>query len=230
MSIDYKKRYHKWKHKYLQIKESQFTIGKDAPRFLIEHKFPLIKDVDRDKTRFQLEKLRLMAGNDAINMISDAIEERLGTNIIINNITPMFGSDLLNMAFRFQNMIAINEKPDDLKHNIDLYDLSLRIKIINEPILPTLKKTEQEVIYTDGFFLTSKTIDSKSRIYIDDNVEISELANLYKERSKLFVYRVPTNYDFNYMFTKISSAHYEVFSYKKNKIDFYFVFVMSKMI
>lgn len=242
MSINYKTEYHKWKHKYLQLKGSalgpskeqpKIVEGKDVPKFILEHTFPLIKDVDRNKTQVLESTIRLMAGNDGMNLIADAIQNRMGSNIIITNITPNFGSDLINMAFRFQKLITIN--PNDitlLKHNINLYDLTLRVRIINEPILSSLKKTEQEVIYTDGFFLKSKKVGSKSRIYID-STEISELVNLYKERSKLFVFRIPTDYDFNHLFDQISGSYYEVFAYKKNKIgkkiDFYFILVMSKL-
>ena len=238
MSINYKTEYYKWKHKYLQLKGSSLASqkiveGKEVPKFILEHTFPLIKDVDRNKTQVLDNTIRLMAGNDGMNMIADAIQNRMGSNIIITNITPNFGSDLINMAYRFQKLITIDQNDISLlKHNINLYDLTLRIRIINEPILSSLKRTEQEVIYTDGFFLKSKKIGSKSRIYIDDT-EISELVNLYKERSKLFAFRIPPDYDFNHMFDKISGSYYEVFAYKKNKIskkvDFYFILVMSKL-
>lgn len=232
----YKRSYHKLRKQYNELKNNNLKIsyGKDYPKFIIENTFPLIKDVDRDNTEFNENTIRLMAGNNGIKLISDAIEQRMGSNITITNVTPNFGSDLLNMAFRFQKIITIDEGDISLlKHNIDLYDLSLRVKIINDSVIKSLKKTEQEIIYIDGYFLPNKTIDTKKRIYMDD-IEISKIVDLYKERSKMFVFRIPIDYDFNYMFTEISSTYYEIIGYKKDKIsrktDFYFIIVMSKMI
>lgn len=236
---EYKRSYDKLRKRYKELKGSindsqKIAYGKDYPRFIIERTFPLIKDVDRDKAMFYEETIRLMAGNDGTKLISDAIEQRMGSNITITNITPNFGSDLINMAFRFQKMITIDEYDVSvLNHNINLYDLPLRVKVINEPILKTLKRTEQEVIYTDGYFLNSRKFGKNVRYYIGDT-EISDIVDLYKERSKMFVFRVSPNYDFNHMFAKIASGFYEVLGYKKDpisrKTDFYFVIVMSKMI
>lgn len=236
---EYKKSYDKLRKRYKELKGSsldsqKIAYGKDYPRFIVEHTFPLIKDVDRNQTMFYEDTIRLMAGNDGTKLISDAIEQRMGSNITVTNVTPNFGSDLINMAFRFQKMITIDEHDlSILNHNINLYDLPLRVKVINEPILKTLRRTEQEVIYVDGYFLSSKKFNKNVRIYIDDT-EISDIVDLYKERSKMFVFRVPLNYDFNHMFAKISSGFYEVLGYKKDKlsrkIDFYFIIIMSKMI
>ena len=237
--MDYKIKYYKWKKRYLELKGGNiYKYGKDLPKFIIESKFPLIKNVDRDNTKSFDNEIRLMAGNDGIKVISDAIEDREGSNVIITNITPNIGSDLLNMIFRFQKMIAIDNYNDHnnttniskiLKHNIDLYDVNLRINILQGSILNNLKKTEQEVVYIDGFFLDNKVINSRKRIYIE-NIEISDLVDLYKEKARLFVYRIPNDYDLNYMINKIDGRYYEILRYNKDKEDFLVMLVSTNQL
>ena len=61
-----------------------------------------------------------------------------------------------------------------------------------------------------------------------DNIEISEIFNNLKNYTKLFIFKVPTNYDFNFFIknTNTNTSNYSIFEYKnKNRIVFYYIFI-----
>jgi len=229
----YRELHNHYKKLYLKYKGGSIK-GKELPAYIIQNKFPVIQNVDRDEVMVAKDNIKLMAGNDATKVMADIIENRMGSNIEFTNITPNIGSDLINFTFRFQKPIAIigNESEETkkmLKHNLDLYNLNIRVKVHDSDILKTLKKIEQDVLYIDGFFLESKD----RRIYLGKH-EISELVEMFKERVKMFAFRVPVDYDFNHMFTEISTKHYEVFSFKEDdvskEINFFMITVLTDQI
>jgi hypothetical protein len=237
MNDSYQNKYKIWKRKYLDLKEDSFgrldRLGKDTPSFIIQNTFPVIKNINRDNVKILDDDIRKMAGNEGTRMISDIIEERLGSNIIFTNITPNIGSDLINFTFRFQNINTVDDRKNKrvseiLNHNINLYDLTIRINKYEDSILNILKdrKIIHDVVYIDGFFLKNKD----GKIYVN-KYEISELVEMFKEKTKMFAFRLPTDYNFNKMFETIGAYHSEVFAYKKDKVSknitFYLVTVMT---
>ena len=63
-------------------------------------------------------------------------------------------------------------------------------------------------------------------------MEISEFYKVNKSRAKLFIFRVPINYDFIYFFKEVNSLTYKVYSYMQHdrssnisKIKYYYLVV-----
>jgi hypothetical protein len=218
----YKNKYRILKNQYFELKDG--IMGKDSAAFIIHNTFPVVKSVNLDNVLIINKNIRKMATIEGINFIVDIIVEKLGSNIYFTNITPDIGTDLINFAYKFSNINTINnnnkEINDIMSHNIGMYGLDTTINRKNGNIINILsdRRLVQDVIYIDGFFLHNLN----NRIYID-KYEISELVDMFKEKTKMFVFRVHGVYDFNNMFKTIGGTHFTVHKY----MDWYLVTFMT---
>jgi hypothetical protein len=216
----YYNKYRKYKTKYLGLSKTTSNYdsgyepmyGKDAPNFLIQNYFPLIDGVNRNDVKLN-DDIRLMASNKGIDLISDIIKERMGSNITFTNLSPESYSDLINLAYKFQKVRAIlrpeidKTKNEIITHNINLYNLENRVILINKNIADGLRRTTQEVIYVDNI--------------LNNDINLGELIREHNELTNVFVFRVSTNFDFNNFFKEIKSNRYEIYSHIiDNKIKF----------
>ena len=105
-----------------------------------------------------------------------------------------------------------------LKHNID----TLRIKnigLILGDCTKALSTTEQDVIIVDAPWGGRNYKDRvKMRLYLSGR-EIHELYMMYKDRARLFVFKVPCNYDIEFFTNKLDKTDGSVDIYNYTKMD-----------
>jgi hypothetical protein len=141
--------------------------------------------------------------------------------LVITDATANIGSDSVYMASKFSyvNAIEIYEKTFDvLRHNID----TLRIKNIGSVLgdcTKALSTTEQDVIIVDAPWGGRNYKDhTKMRLYLSGK-EIHELYTMYKDKAKLFVFKVPCNYDIEFFTNKLAETGVSVDIYDYTKLD-----------
>ena len=219
--MNYEK-YIKYKQKYNYLKYKQF--GGD-----INDIFPDYNDVDKSKLQITEEGLYSVSKVDGAQFTINKIIENLGTkDIIITDGTGNVGSDTIMFGINFKKVNSVEIKKDNfdaLKNNVKQYKLK-NIKVINDDINKRIKKLKQDVIYLDAPWggINYKTMN-KLKLYLGDK-EILDFVLENNKKAKLFVLKVPYNYDFEYLDNKMRD--YKVIRYpyiKFDKIKYYIILI-----
>ena len=210
MNSKYYNKYIKYKNKYTNA-INELTIIDKPPEFIIQNTFPTIKDVDRRKIKFIEDGLYTSHGIKGAEFIANIIEDHIGTNITLTINMAKIGIDVINMAYQFQKIIAVEENKimnGLLKYNVNLYKLDLRVKIYRK----LLDDFEQDAIY----------LDNKK-----DIIDLAEFYFKHKNKVRMFVFKVSKEYDFNRFFNKTNLFQYEIYTYSGN-LKFYVISIMTK--
>ncbi len=208
-------------------------VEKDIKIDKIKKSFPTtIKNIE--DIQMTTEGLYSVSGTHAskhlCNLIKKFFKNRM--NLIITDATANNGSDTIMLAQNFDTINAIEKDEINfnvLKHNISLYDLK-NINLFNASLLDIIPTIKQDVIYIDAPWKTTHEENYKLsnclKLYID-NKEISEILKIYKKYCKLFIFKVPINYDFTNFIQKTNVNKCYIYSYsnKHNIIKFYYLFV-----
>lgn len=168
------------------------------------------------------------------NLIIDYMKmyQSSGTNIIITDGTANNGSDtiMFGLLFKAVNAVEINTVNFGvLKNNISIYGLQNKVTLYNDSIIKILndEKLKQDVLYLDPPWGGKDYIKKDNiRLYLDD-IELSQIYLKYKDRIKLFVFKLPKNYDFNYFIsvTKMHTIQIIPYVVRKVKLVFYIMLV-----
>ncbi len=191
--------------------------------------FPTVKDIDKSKlkiTKIGMYSVSKISGSDKLIFL---IKKYFKTSdLIITDATANVGSDTINLALHFNeiNSIELNELEFNvLKNNVNVYKLN-NVNLYNDNslnIIPTLK---QDVVYIDAPW---GGLDYKQhnalQLFLSDK-ELSQIYNENKKYTKLFIFKVPKNYDFNFFITKTKIIKYYIHAFvnDKNDIKYYFIF------
>jgi hypothetical protein len=193
--------------------------------------FPYIKDYS--KLQLTSEGLYSVSGYDAGKKLVYLILKYFNNNknIIITDATSNNGSDTIPLAQTFIKVNAIEK--NDINHkalvnNIEQYGLN-NVNVYNDDLMNILTKTEQDVIYIDAPWKRKMDENYKEhenlKLYIGE-YEISQVFNMFKNKCKLFIFKIPINYDFSYFIHNTMVDKYYIHSYKNhNTIKFYYIFI-----
>lgn len=204
----------------------EVTILNDPPN---DSFFPRVSGVD--KTKLQITNV----GQYSVSRVDGALKlvyllkKYFKTNkITITDGTGNNGSDTIMLALNFEKVNAIERNPIEfsvLKNNVEVYKLE-NVKLINGDTNDELKHLKQTVVYVDAPWGGVDYKEKESvKLFMGEN-EISSLFNKNKKYAELFVFKVPTNYDFNYFIRNTGVTKYYIHSYEKhNVIKYYFLFV-----
>ena len=210
------------------------NIIENVPISKINKIFPNKDKNDPNKLKITTEGLYSVSGYHAAEHLCNLITKYLKTdNIEITDGTANCGSDTISFGLHFKHVNSIELDITNyqvLINNVREYNLS-NVKLYNAScldIIPTLKK--QNCIFIDAPWTGRdyKKHDSM-RLYLDE-IEISEIYNMFKNNTELFIFKVPNNYDFNYFIQNTKLNKYKLHSYKNiyKVVKFYYIFFLKK--
>jgi hypothetical protein len=185
--------------------------------FKIHNIFPDEGGVDKYKLLITTTGLFSASGKDASMYITNIIQKYMITSdIIITDATGNIGSDTIRFGLNFRevNTIEIDDiNYEALQHNISVYGLK-NVNLIKGDSLVHLNYTNQDVIYIDAPWGGPSYKDvERVKLYLGD-IEISEIYNKFKYKAKLFVFKVPKNYDINNFLMKTLTEMIKIYNYR----------------
>jgi len=150
-------------------------------------------------------------------------------NIIITDGTANIGTDTIHLAEIFKTINAIEYSKINftaLKNNTELLCKNNNIKCYYGDTNGIIENLEQDIIYIDAPWggRSYKKFD-KIKLYLGD-VEILDFYLKNKNRSKFFIFKVPYNYDFDYLRQYIVNK-ITIYAFKKESIIKYFLLVIE---
>ena len=210
--MDYYIKYIKYKNKYIELKNKLNInlIGGYNNKIesvninLLKQVFPKpknIKNFNYKKLQLTTEGLFSVSKVNASTILVNLIKKYMNnnTNITITDATSNNGSDTINLALNFNKVNAIELDPINYKvlvNNINTYKLE-NINTYNKDSLNVLNKLDQDIIYIDAPWGGSDyKLKKDIGLYMSNN-EISDIYNKFKDKCKIFIFKVPFNYNFN---------------------------------
>jgi 16S rRNA G966 N2-methylase RsmD len=143
-------------------------------------------------------------------------------DLTLTDGTGNIGSDTAYLAPRFKkiNTIEIDIKTFEvLKNNVEALELN-NVNLINGNTLEQLEKLKQDIIIIDApWGGKDYKKHKKMKLYMFDQ-EISELWLDNKDYAKLFIFKVPCNYDIESFKTTVG-VKVDVYDYIKYKRCYY---------
>lgn len=198
---------------------------------LLEVTFP--ETTDRNKLQMTNTGLYSVTKKKGALFIVDRILYHMNNdkNITITDGTANNGSDTIVLAQTFNKVNAIEIDKvnfDVLSNNVFVFNLK-NVTLINADTIIAINDLKQDVIYIDAPWGGKNYKDqSVMKLFLGD-LEISYFYLKYKYKAKLFVFKVPKNYDFNYFIniTKMNTITiYPFIDYHEyNTLRFYLIII-----
>lgn len=184
------------------------------------------------KLKFTQDSLYSSSKITGSKRLLDVILKTTNNNkdIIITDGTANIGTDTIYLSkyFKYINSIEIiKESYDALKNNINILNDKENIKCINGDSNLEIKKLVQDIIYIDAPWggVNYKNYDTL-KLYLGDT-EILDFYKSNKQYSDIFIFKVPYNYDFEYL-KKYIEDKIVIYPYKKDNRVKYFYIVIEK--
>ena len=197
---------------------------------ILNNTFPDEINIDKNKLKMTTEGMYSVSGKEGSKFIAKIILKNMkkNKNITVTDCMANNGSETLMFAKYFQkvNSIEIDETNYKvLKNNIDVYNYK-NINLIKGNSIIELPKLEQDVIVIDAPWGGRDYKDSQQlKLYLD-NLELSDIFNQFSKRAKLFVLKVPTNYNINNLLLNTLIPKMKIYTFKRNeKIKFYYCYI-----
>ncbi len=190
--------------------------------------FPEIHSINIENIKVTTEGRYSASHKKASDKLVYLIKKYFKTDeLVITDATGNIGSDTIALGLDFKFINTIELDPTNysaLKNNVELYGLQ-NVKLFQGNSLEILPKLTQDVIYIDAPW---GGVDYKKnmslRLYLG-NLELSDIYNKFKSKTKLFVFKIPYNYDFTYFIQNTFLDKYYIHSFRqKDKVKFYFLF------
>jgi hypothetical protein len=143
------------------------------------------------------------------------------SNMIITDATANIGSECVYMASKFSyvNAIEITKNTYDiLQHNIDVLHIK-NIGTILGDCFDVLHNIEQQIIVVDAPWGGRNYKDNETMHLFLSNKEIYKLYLTHYTKAKLFVFKVPCNYNIDFFRNKIKEVNVSIDIYDYNKLD-----------
>jgi len=195
--------------------------------------FPLINGINYDNIQITTEGKYSISDNESSDKLVYLIQKYFKTtDLIITDGTGNNGSDTIALALKFKLVNSI--ELDDLNFKVlennvkDVYKLK-NVNIFKGSSLDYFKNNLQDVIYLDAPWGGSNYKDnSRMELYMD-NKDLGQIYNDGKNYTRLFIFKLPKNYDFtNFIQTTMVTKYYIYMYSKNNKPKFFFMFVPCK--
>lgn len=150
------------------------------------------------------------------------------TDITVTDGTGNNGADTIALAGVFYKVNSIELDQTNyavLENNVKVYGLS-NVKLYLGNTLDLLDKIKQDVIYIDAPWGGRDYKKLPSVRLKLGNMEISDIVKKFRTKAKLFVFKVPKNYDFNYFIANSTVKSCFVQGYlEDSRVKFYFLVV-----
>jgi 16S rRNA G966 N2-methylase RsmD len=181
-------------------------------------------DIDYKKLLMTDEGIYSVSGKIAAKLIVKIIYKYMQSyDITITDGTGNNGSDTLMLGKYYKNVNSIEYNKTNykaLKNNVDVYNLK-NINIINGDTTTELNNLIQDVIYIDApWGGPNYKKFPQLKLYLG-KMELSDLFNKYKKKAKLFIFKVPFNYNINNFIIKTQINKFKIYTNKyNNRISF----------
>jgi len=188
---------------------------------ILDNVFPDDKNIDKSKLKMTTEGLYSVSGKEGAEYIRDIIYNNMGMNknIIITDGTANNGSDTLTLAKYFKQINSIEidiTNYEVLKNNINVYNYT-NINLIYGNTIEKLNELTQDVLLIDApWGGRSYYKNPQLKLYLD-NLELSDIYNQFKHKTKLFIVKVPFNYNINNLLSATLIDKIKIYSFKKEQ-------------
>lgn len=151
-------------------------------------------------------------------------------NITITDGTGNIGTDTIYLSRIFTKVNSIELSEENfiaLENNVNVLNEYKNIRCINGDSNEEIKKLTQDVIYIDAPWggINYKNFNTL-KLYLGE-VEILDFYKNNKDLSDIFVFKVPYNYDFEYLKQYIDDS-ITIYPYKKeNRIKFFYIVIQK---
>jgi 16S rRNA G966 N2-methylase RsmD len=195
--------------------------------------FPYVNNINYDDIQITTEGKYSISDNESSNKLVYLIEKYFKTtNLVITDGTGNNGSDTIALGLKFKSVNSI--EMDDLNFKVlennvkHVYKLK-NVNIFKGSSLDFVKNNFQDIIYLDAPWGGTNYKD-KSRIELYmDNKDLGKIYSENKNFTKLFIFKLPKNYDFTNFIQTTMVTKYYIYNYiKNNKSKFFFMFVPCK--
>lgn len=204
------------------LKNHAFSFGLEYHR--VEDIYCGVSRGNYKKLKFTEESLYSVSGiagaKELYKIITKYVPET--STLTVTDGTANVGSDSVYMAQKFKLVNSIELSKDTyevLKSNINVLGIK-NINLISGDTTEVLKTLKQDIIFVDApWGGTDYKKHDKMKLYMSGK-EISELYLENKDHCKLFVFKVPCNYDVEY-FKGIIKDKVDVYDYVKKDRCYY---------
>lgn len=218
-----------YKKKYFKI-EKEFTeekkIGKEKKvrksSSYYERVFPEVEGVDKSQLQITDVGMYSVTQKNEAKEILDIIKNyysKLNT-LTITDATAGVGGDTINFALNFKFVHAVEFSPihcQIVKHNVNVYHLK-NIKIYCGNYLEIMKKIEQDIIYLDPPWGGMDYKEKKNLPLFLGKKRIENVIEDLLKNAKMFVVKVPFNFDLEHFQKTLRDKKIETYQLKKFNI------------
>ena len=176
---------------------------------MIKNLFPSEKLMD-DNLKIDKDSEYYISRPEISAKICDLIEESLGSDIVITDMTAGVGGDTIRFALRFKGVNSIERNKTRyqyLCHNIDCYHINNVYNTFNRDCMDSYSELKHDVVYFDPPW-------GGPEYKMHDNIRL-ELSGRYIEdcvkevmcsenAPSLVVLKLPKNYDNNAIYDNLS--------------------------
>jgi 16S rRNA G966 N2-methylase RsmD len=193
--------------------------------------FPQTNGINYDNIKLTTEGVYSVSSIQSVKKMIKILKNIFGNNnITITDATANNGSDTIKLALEFNNINSIEIDKLNysvLENNVNEYKLT-NVNLYNGNSLEIIPKLTQDVIYIDAPWGGTNYKEKNTMSLYLDNKELSDIYNEYKKYTKLFIFKVPLNYNFTFFIQNTYVSKYNIYLYSKNNIKkFYFMIVST---
>lgn len=236
----YKKKYNSYKEDYIKLKR---IISEESPNAIIkptnyqlEYIFPFLNN----KSKLLITKIGAYSATGVagakfiINVIKRHSDADIG-KMVITDGTGNIGSDTIMFGLTFNKVNSIELESINyqaLTNNIKEYKLENTVNLYHDDTIKRLTKLQQDIIYIDAPWGGPSYKENKNMLLYLSNLELSDIYIKFMDKAKLFVFKVPRNYNVNYLVEKITGANknisIHIYTYFRNEKALFNLIIIDK--
>lgn len=169
------------------------------------------------------------------NIMQQYFTKKEMMKMVVTDGTPNIGSDTIYLSHKFNSVNAIELSSDTYKVLVNNIKVLQRknIHVLNGDTTVELANMKQDIIFIDAPWGGRDYKDNKYMMLYMSNKEISTVYIENKNRAKLFIFKVPSNYDIKYFTSELKkddpSVKIDTYDYLKNDRVYYkFIAIKNK--
>jgi hypothetical protein len=192
--------------------------------------FPHVKKINFSNILVTTEGKYSISSNKGSSKLVYLLEKYFkSTKITITDGTANNGSDSIALGLKFKHVNSIELDKinyDVLKNNINVYKLN-NVSIYNGDSIKIIPQLTQDVIYIDAPWGGQNYKDNdRMELYLGD-MQLGDVYNKFKTSAKLFIFKIPKNYDFTNFIQITHVEKYYIYAYRSgnNNVKYFLLFV-----